>query len=553
MSMHPTSDSAPAAVISLGRPLMSAALFLGMVAVLVSCASVPPAKIIDPQTLSRGTLIISAPGSYRLGGDALATGLAAQSPAIRIVSSGVTLDLGGHTLSMPTNATGGNAAIEINGVSNVTVTNGTLRDITGAGIVFVCDVDPAASRFTHVSFSKLDLRNVGKIGEYGDLGNLFNRPFSGGIIAFGRSTAVPVTGNAWQNSIDQLNVSAVTVRNEANARHAFAGSPPAGGQNGFTFASVTNLHVENTAISGMSSNDAAACIFLGRTQSVVIRRMECDGATGERNANGLDSMANVLKPLAIKKNYDVLVEDATFTNIRATGPRGNEALGVELNGEKFTFDKITVSRVINDSTTEQGNRAIGIQIVSNSESRELSSVSNCSVRDVTHHGNGRDSRAGGISIESAPPITVRGCAVANIANLGTTAASIKAFGYRVDPGANKVTFENNASDNVTAPAVAQSPKPVPGYVAGFAFVGAQVEMSGNRATRSNAGVFARKLSADAQIRGNQFECNRVGIDDDGSPRVYARNRLAGNATAASPATVIAGTDNTVTTATCGGR
>ena len=48
-----------------------------------------------------------------------------------------------------------------------------------------------------------------------------------------------------------------------------------------------------------------------------------------------DSMTNVQKPLSIKKNYDVRVEYSTFSNIRATGPRGNEALGVELNGEKF--------------------------------------------------------------------------------------------------------------------------------------------------------------------------------------------------------------------------
>jgi hypothetical protein len=115
----------------------------------------------------------------------------------------------------------------------------------------------------------------------------------------------------------------------------------------------------------MTSNDAAACIFLGRTKSVVVRRFLCNGATGDRNANGLDSMANVLEPLAIKKNYDVQLEDSSFSNIRATGARGNEALGVELNGEKFVFDRVVVTDVLNDSTTVQGNRAIGFQIVSN--------------------------------------------------------------------------------------------------------------------------------------------------------------------------------------------
>ena len=524
---------------------------VSVAALVISCATLPPAKIIEPQELARGTVIISAPGHYRLGGDAVAGGLAANSPAIQIVASGVTLDLGGHTLSMPPASSGANTGIEINGVSNVTVTNGSLRDITGAGIFLLCDMDPAAGRCANFSFTRLDLRNVGKIGEYGDLGNIFNRPFSGGIVVFGRSTPVPVSGDAWENSISGLIVSDVSVRNNAGLKHDFSGKPPAGGQNGLTFASVSNLRVENTAVSGMTSNDAAACIFLGRTKSVVVRRMDCNGATGDRNANGLDSMANVFKPLAIKKNYDVLVEDSTFTNIRATGARGNEALGVELNGEKFTFERLLITNIINDSTTAQGNRAIGIQIVSNSESKELSLVSNCTVRDVTHHGNGRDSRAGGVSIESAPPIVVRGCTVSNVANHGTTTASIKAFGYRVDPGANKVSFEGNSSDNVTAPAVARATNPIPGYVAGFAFVGAQVEMSGNRSNRSQAGIFARKLAADSSIRDNHFECNRVGIDDEGSGRPYARNRLAGNTAAAAPAALLAGTDNSVTSAACG--
>lgn len=126
---------------------------------------------------------------------------------------------------------------------------------------------------------------------------------------------------------------------------------------------------------------------------------------------------------------------------------------------------------------------------------------------------------------------VRGCSVSNVSNLANATASIKAFGYRVDPGANKATFENNSSDNVTAPAVAKSANPVPGYVAGFAFVDAQVEMSGNRSSRSHAGLYARKLGPDSSIRGNRFECNRVGIDDGG-------------------AGLLKGTDNVVAAAGC---
>jgi len=524
----------------------------GMALLTVSCASFQSATTvdIDPRALARGTYVITAPGHYRLSGNAVAAGLAPGAPAIRIAANGVTLDLGGHTLSMPPDESSPHAGIEINGVSGATVTNGALQDITGAGVYLVCDVELPNRRCANFSFTRLELRNVGKTGEYGDLGNVFVRPFSGGVVVFGRSTAVPAEGGGWENSINDVAVTDVTIRNDPGIKHVFSGSPPAGGQNGLTFASVTNLSVEDTRVSGVSSNDAAACIFLGRTKAVVVRRMTCNGATGDRNANGLDSMSNVAKPLAIKKNYDVRVEDSSFANIRATGARGNEALGVELNGEKFVFDRLLVVDVVNDSTTAAGNRAVGIQIVSNSASKEVSSVSNCTVRNVIHHGNGRDSRAGGVSIEAAPPVVVRGCNVANVTNAATGAASIKSFGYRVDPGANKVIFDGNASDNVTAPAVASAVKPVAGYVAGFALMGAEAELRGNRSSRSIAGIYARRLAAASTIEDNELLCNRVGIDGENGPR-YARNRLRGNATSAAPAELVANTDNSVATANCG--
>lgn len=125
----------------------------------------------------------------------------------------------------------------------------------------------------------------------------------------------------------------MTVRNDKNLKHLFSGATPAGGQNGMTFASVSNLRVEGSAVSGMTSNDAAACLFLGRTKSVVVRNFDCNGATG---------------------------------------PRGNEALGIELNGDKFTFRNLVITDVKNDSTTAAGNRAVGIQINANESSDEIS-------------------------------------------------------------------------------------------------------------------------------------------------------------------------------------
>ena len=517
---------------------------------IVSCAgSTRNATVINPSDLVKGNYVISAPGDYRLGGDVVVSGIAAGAPVIRIAADNVTLDLNRHSISMaPSVSSSRNTGIEINGVSNVTVTNGSLNELSGAGIYLVCDVDPAARRCSNFTFSQLDMRNVGKSGEYGDLGNIFNRPFSGGIVAFGRSTAVPAVGGNWENSIVGVLVSKVTVRNDKTIKHLFAGSPPAGGQNGVTFTSVSNLRVEDSAVSGMTSNDAGACLFLGRTKSVVVRRFDCKDATGDRNANGLDSMANVASPLAIKKNYDVLVEDSTFANILATGPRANEALGVELNGEKFTFNNLTVSDVKNDNTNVEGTRAIGIRIDYNEPSDEISRVSNCTVKNVTQYGRNPDTRAGGISIQRAPPVVVSRCAVSNIANLSTSSTSIKAFGFRADSGTRKMIFEDNSSDGVTAPAATKSAKAIPGYVAGFALVNARADMSRNRSTNAHVGLFVSKLSTDFGINGNRFECNATGVVDAGTGRVYSKNMLVGNAASSVPAGLLDGTDNVITAA-----
>lgn len=516
----------------------------------VSCAgSNRNATVINPGDLAKGNYVISAAGDYRLGGDVIVSGIAAGVPVIRITADNVTLDLNRHSISMsPSVSSSRNTGIEINGVSNVVVTNGSLNELSGAGIYLLCDVDPAARRCSNFTFSQLDLRNVGKRGEYGDLGNIFNRPFSGGIIAFGRSTPVPVTGGNWENSITGVLVSKVTVRNDKTIKHLFPGAVPAGGQNGVTFASVSNLRVEDSAVSGMISNDAGACLFLGRTKSVVVRHFDCKDAMGDRNANGLDSMANVASPLAIKKNYDVLVEDSAFANIVATGPRGNEALGVELNGEKFTFNNVSVSDVKNDNTNAEGNRSIGFQVTSNESSDEINRISNCTVKNVSQYGAGRDSRAGGVSIEAAPPVVVSRCTVSNIANHSTSSISVKAYGFRGDPARKKVVFEDNSSDGVTAPAATKSAKPVPGYAAGFALVNARADMSRNRSRNAHVGLFVNNLTTDAGINGNRIECNGTGVVDSGSGKVYSRNSLTGNAVSTASAKLLEGTDNVITAA-----
>ena len=154
-------------------------------------------------------------------------------------------------------------------------------------------------------------------------------------------------------------------------------------------------------------------------------------------------------------------------------------------------------------------------------------MTGCTVTNVTHRGSGKDSRAGGVSIENAPPVVVSRCTLSNIAHLAAGAASIKAFGFRVEPGAKKVVLEDNSVDGVSAPAVTQGKATIPGYVAGYAFVNARVDLSRSTATRAHVGLFTSSLTTDAGIKGNRFECN---------------------ATPVVPAGFLDGTDNVVTMA-----
>lgn len=145
-------------------------------------------------------------------------------------------------------------------------------------------------------------------------------------------------------------------------------------------------------------------------------------------------------------------------------------------------------------------------------------------------------------------MVVSRCTVTNIANLSTSSTSIKAYGFRADPGRKKVVFEDNSSDGVTAPTATKSAKPIPGYVAGFALVNARADLSQNRSGNAHVGLFVNNLTTDAGINGNLIQCNATGVVDAGSGRIYSKNRLTGNAASTVPAGLLEATDNLITAA-----
>lgn len=122
------------------RWLAVGALGLGVAgAALIAGPLTPPAgpvastyktlQEVEPRTPVFGTdVVISSPGSYYLTGNVGASSNGPGSYAIFVAASDVTLDLNGFAVQ------GGETAIILDGVSNVTIRNGIVRGTTGSGI-----------------------------------------------------------------------------------------------------------------------------------------------------------------------------------------------------------------------------------------------------------------------------------------------------------------------------------------------------------------------------------------------------------------------------------
>lgn len=95
--------------------------FLGISCIVISCTAVQ-------QTISQ-------PGLYSIGSDITYFPPTSNDTIIRISANNVTLDLADHIISQGNTTSGLNAIIVDPNLSNITIQNGTLQNITGTGIV----------------------------------------------------------------------------------------------------------------------------------------------------------------------------------------------------------------------------------------------------------------------------------------------------------------------------------------------------------------------------------------------------------------------------------
>lgn len=91
--------------------------------ILMAATGLMIAQPAEGNRINRGNLMITEPGMYFLDRNIAAT---AATPAIDIVSSNVTLDLNGYTISGPGGKNG--TGIRIRGAQSVTVMNGSIQN-----------------------------------------------------------------------------------------------------------------------------------------------------------------------------------------------------------------------------------------------------------------------------------------------------------------------------------------------------------------------------------------------------------------------------------------
>lgn len=505
--------------------------------------------------------VITNPGDYVLKDNVnnwqpAASGVA----AITIMADGVNLDLNNRTIAQINSASSAkNPAVYIKDASNVNVHHGNLKNLSGPGIYLSCE-KAVETPCANIALSQLDIKNAGNNGTYADLDNSFSRPFSGGVVIFGKSTFPGSQTDSFLNNINAVSVDKVSVSDLSNQFPVDAFGQPTGGLNGLSFISVSNLKINKTSCHKVRSNDAGGFLFLGRTDNVEVSKFEGSDVEGERNANGIDSMMNT--PTINRRNVDVLVHDSSFEDIRVPAlqrnvegqlvfnPRGNEALGVELNGERFVFRKLRVKKVVNKGP--YGNRAIGIQVSGNS----VGVVENCHVSEVANYGvgfavlqtgptppaPGRNSRAGGIAVDQTTSVMVKNCDVEDVQNLVDAAnipnppggkIDVKAYGFLSNT--SNTTFQKCTSRHVSAPNFDfNDPNVGPNtpnghYVAGFALDGSSTTIINSCQTKHNKqGLFVRTLSPALIIR-NLIQANEVGIKDVSTvANVYQLNKIINN-------------------------
>jgi hypothetical protein len=453
---------------------------------------------------------ITVPGLYCLEKDTNWVPHIDGESAINVFVGDVVIFLKKRTIKQTDRSKKNNIAINVYpNVLNVQILDGHLSGISGLGILVQDGADTVIIR-------KITGTDLGYGGSFSDLElpvPLFNRPFAGGLFARGRST------NLIKNIIVEECIWEDFAGNFPTIPPATA---PAGGENGMTFIFTNNGVINRNNANRITSNDAAACIFLGVTNNINIDGDRWTGASGNRNSNGLDTMAGPTRSntrLTIQNVYiaDIVTNPASIT--------ANEALGLEPNAIDFVFKNIFITNVTNNGASATVNRASGFQ--TSGCIRGL--IENCEAFNISSNGALNNSVTGssGFSADSSSAfITYKNCKSKNIVNIKANTLG-SSEGFRSQLGSN-IVFENCSAQNVTAAFGAVN-------AIGFSIRGGNDNiLVGSISSNNGIGVKVSTDTGTASVR-NLIEKNIInnssvnGILDivPGTNNQYSQNKVSG--------------------------
>lgn len=319
-------------------------------------------------------IVITSPGRYRLAGNLTWTPSAPQTSAITIQCSGVTLDLGGNTLTAAVpKSTWHTAGIVVKGpVTNVVIINGTLSSFTEYGVLatYVCGLDVAQVTVTGLHLNDLTVRELtpaGIFAAYSQSVNVVNCTVQNANIATDAGAGIQLVRST------QSTVSGCTVQALVNN---------AGGMQGFSYLLCESINtVECTATTqqtyygGNDKTSGHTCIgFLptlcfGMTFSLCTATNVtgcCDDAHGisvflcgdvtvdQFHASHILDGVVAGAPLQsgakatgieVYSFLGVKVQNSTATDVRALNPQDLQAAGFSAWGLGIAFENCSSTRV----------------------------------------------------------------------------------------------------------------------------------------------------------------------------------------------------------------
>ncbi|HEX2977583.1 MAG TPA: right-handed parallel beta-helix repeat-containing protein [Candidatus Babeliales bacterium] len=358
-------------------------------------------------------LTVSQPGIYKLG-DFIVSNPTGADSIINITSSNVILDLGGYVISQ------GNATASVDGIvinsslTDVTVQNGTIRNVTGRGIV----VNQNCSR---IQVNGIVFRSCAQSGAtfIGAVGNTINDCFITGCRFYNcptaaGSTALSLTsclrfevsdcvvagstisgGSAAVFFVQLINCTQCTVRDTVVQGNSFA---PAVSVNYVMFqdnAGTNNSFINCIARSNNLINGILTVFSLGGNLATV-DRCQIIGNTNTGATTNCLSLSNATRTTMsqpiIMRNTGATVQGVFFTGGSASNiltdavVSANQGTGLTIGISFNNGSTNTVRRCISSNNVSTGGICAGIAFVT-------AASNNCAVTDCLFSNNKGSSNA----------------------------------------------------------------------------------------------------------------------------------------------------------------